>query len=113
MVSWATIMPVRCAHYRGDMYEQVSVLTRKWQVTVPAEIRRALKLKDGDKLLFSLENQVDGQIVLRPVRSVAAMTAGAIPPRRRPEDLKALREAAWDEVAEGKLAAPGELDCTL
>jgi AbrB family looped-hinge helix DNA binding protein len=86
------------------MYEQLRVLTRKGQVTVPAEIRRALKLKEGDKLVFSLENRADGQIILRPVRSVAKMTAGAFTPRRRPEDLKALREAAWDDVAEEALA---------
>jgi AbrB family looped-hinge helix DNA binding protein len=87
------------------MYEQLSVLTRKGQVTVPAEIRRALKLKEGDKLVFSLEDQDGGQITLRPIRSVAEMTAGAITARRRPEDLKKLRQDAWDEVAEDVLAA--------
>jgi len=90
------------------MYEQLSVLTRKGQVTVPAEIRRALKLKEGDKLEFSLEDQAGGQITLRPVRSVAEMTAGVIAPRRRPEDLKKLRQDAWEEVAEDVLAeTPG------
>ena len=93
------------------MYEQLSVLTRKGQVTVPAEIRRVLNLKEGDKLIFSLENRADGQIILRPIRSVAEMTAGAITPRRRPEDIRALREAAWDEVAEEALAeTSGEPD---
>ena len=86
------------------MYEQLSVLTRKGQVTVPAEIRRALGLKEGDKLIVSLDDSREGQITLRPVRSVAEMTAGAIAPHRRPEDLKALREAAWEEVAEEVLA---------
>jgi AbrB family looped-hinge helix DNA binding protein len=95
------------------MYEQLSVMTRKGQVTIPAAIRHALKLKEGDKLSFSLENRADGQIVLRPIRSVAEMTAGAIRPRWRPDDLRALREAAWDEVAEAALAeTPGESDPT-
>jgi AbrB family looped-hinge helix DNA binding protein len=86
------------------MFEQLSVLTRKGQVTVPAEIRRALQLKEGDKVAFSLDEQTAGSITLRPVRSVAAMTAGAITPRKRPEDLEALKEAAWEEVAEDVLA---------
>jgi hypothetical protein len=45
-----------------------------------------------------------GEKAPRPVRSVAEMTAGAITPRRRPENLKELREAAWDEVAEEVLS---------
>jgi len=45
-----------------------------------------------------------GEKAPRPVRSVAEMTAGAITPRRRPENLKELREAAWDEVVEEVLA---------
>jgi AbrB family looped-hinge helix DNA binding protein len=93
------------------MYEQVSVMTRKGQVTVPAEIRRALQLREGDKLVFSLESQPEGQITLRPVRSVAAMTAGAITPRQRPEDLEALKAEAWEEVAEDVLAeTPDDLE---
>jgi AbrB family looped-hinge helix DNA binding protein len=86
------------------MYEQVSVLTRKGQVTVPAEIRRALGLREGDKVIFSLEDANAGQISVRPVRSVAELTYGIVQPRRRPEDLKALRQQAADEVAEEVLA---------
>src|SRR5262245_27915417 len=90
------------------MYEQLSVLTRKGRVTIPAELRRALNLNAADKLRFPVEDGAGGQIVLRPVRSVAELTAGAIPSRRRPEDLRAIREAAWDQVAEEAFAeTPG------
>ena len=86
------------------MFEQLSVITRKGQITVPAEIRRALNLREGDKVAFSLDDVASGCISVRPIRSVADMTAGIVKPRRRPEDLKRLREAALDEVAADVLA---------
>jgi AbrB family looped-hinge helix DNA binding protein len=81
------------------MYERLSVMTRKGQITVPAEIRRALNLRQGDKLVFSLDDEGSGRISVRPIRSVADMTAGIVQPRRRPENLKRLRQEALDEVA--------------
>jgi AbrB family looped-hinge helix DNA binding protein len=86
------------------MYEQVGVMTRKGQVTVPADIRRALGLREGDKVIFALEDATSGQMTVRPVRSVAEMTYGAVTPRRRPADLKALRAEALEEAAEEVLA---------
>jgi AbrB family looped-hinge helix DNA binding protein len=86
------------------MYEQLAAISRKGQVTVPAEIRRALNLKEGDKLVFSLVDATSGEITVRPVRSVADLTAGVVTPRQYPEDLKRVREDALDEVAEDALA---------
>lgn len=40
-----------------------SRLTRKCQVTVPKDIRRALRLKAGDIVYFAME---EGKAVLRP-----------------------------------------------
>ncbi len=85
------------------MYERVSVITRKGQVTLPAEIRRALGLREGDKVVFELEDAT-GRITVRPVRSVADRTYGAVAPRQWPEDLAALRERAIEEIAEEVLA---------
>lgn len=42
---------------------QSSRLTKKCQVTVPRNIRRALRLKAGDVVYFSIES---GKAVLRP-----------------------------------------------
>jgi AbrB family looped-hinge helix DNA binding protein len=83
------------------MKEQLTTMTRKGQITVPADIRRALDLHIGDKVAVSLEEE-DGALhaTLRPVRSVAEMTFGIITPRKRPEDMKGLREIAIDEIAE-------------
>ena len=81
------------------MKELLTVVTRKGQITVPSEIRRAWDLKEGDHVAVSLaENRTD-EARLRPVRSVADMTFGSVRPRRRPEDLKALRREYQDSVA--------------
>ncbi len=55
------------------MPQHLTVMTRKGQITVPVEIRRALGLKEGDKVAVSLE---DGHARLVPYGSVAARTAG-------------------------------------
>jgi AbrB family looped-hinge helix DNA binding protein len=83
------------------MKEQLTTMTRKGQITVPAEIRKALDLHIGDKVAVSLEGE-DGTLHanLRPVRSVAEMTFGVITPHKQPEDTKELREIAIEEMAE-------------
>ena len=50
-----------------------SIITRKGQITIPAEIRRELGLNEGDRVEFVREN---GQIQIKPVGSVAKETAG-------------------------------------
>jgi bifunctional DNA-binding transcriptional regulator/antitoxin component of YhaV-PrlF toxin-antitoxin module len=43
-------MQVSITYQEGqDMHERLSVVTRKGQITIPAEFRRALGLKEGDK----------------------------------------------------------------
>ncbi len=56
-----------------------SVVTRKGQITVPSEIRRELGIKEGDRVIFALN---DGELTLR--------TAGT----------EELREAAENAIAE-------------
>jgi AbrB family looped-hinge helix DNA binding protein len=55
------------------MKEQTTIITRKGQVTIPAEIREALNLKEGDTVAWHMEN---GEIRLRKSDSVVARTAG-------------------------------------
>jgi AbrB family looped-hinge helix DNA binding protein len=82
------------------MKEQLTAVTRKGQITVPADIRTALGLQIGDKVAVSLD---EGGVLcanLRPVRSVADVTFGALKPRGLPEEAENLRrqfmEAAQD-----------------
>ncbi len=81
------------------MDEQYSVVTRKGQITLPAAIRKALGLSIGDRIAVSLD--ADGQLhaTLRPVRSAADATFGALRyghPAVREEDIQ---DAAWAHAA--------------
>ncbi|MCL5885195.1 MAG: AbrB/MazE/SpoVT family DNA-binding domain-containing protein [Deltaproteobacteria bacterium] len=58
-------------------------LTRKCQVTVPKEIRRALRLKAGDRVWFAVEG---GKAVLRPS------------PDSMAQALKGLGKETWREL---------------
>ena len=76
------------------MNEHVGVITRKGQVTVPAELRHRLGLKQGDRVIFDLQ---DNQVVLRPTASVISATAGIFKsdqPARTAEELRAASEEA-------------------
>lgn len=73
---------------------QSAVVTRKGQVTIPAEVRRALGLKRGDRVVFIQ----DGDVVrLERAMSIVARTAGACQstqPARTAEELCAATERA-------------------
>jgi hypothetical protein len=53
---------------------------------------------------LSLSEPDKQRATLRPVRSVAELTFGAVKPRRRPEDLKQLRRQFESTVAEQVLS---------
>jgi AbrB family looped-hinge helix DNA binding protein len=90
------------------MKELLTVVTRKGQITLPAEIRRSLGIKEGDKVAVSLEEGEAGEqarvVILKPVRSIAVMTFGAVRPRKRPEDFKELRRHFEEGLAEEVMA---------
>ena len=60
------------------MKELLTVVTRKGQVTVPAEVRKALDLKQGDKVAFELPESAAGTVAIRRVGSVVEETFGAL-----------------------------------
>ena len=79
------------------MNEQLTVVTRKGQVTIPADIRRALGIKEGDKVAFVLEND---QVKLTRKGSVVQQTAGVLKstvPALSPQEE---HEAAAEGIAE-------------
>lgn len=76
------------------MQARVSVVTRKGQITIPAEFRKALGLKEGDKVALSLE---EGQVRLAPSESVVTRTAGIFKtdePAKSADELRVLAEEA-------------------
>jgi antitoxin PrlF len=83
----------------SDMNEQLTIVTRKGQVTIPADIRRALGIKEGDKVAFVLE---DDQVTLTRKGSVVEQTAGALKsdmPALTPQEERAATEQAIAEEA--------------
>jgi len=68
------------------MKQQYTVVTRKGQITVPAEIREALGLRMGDRIAVSLDSDGELHATLRPVRSVADATFGSIQPQSVSEE---------------------------
>lgn len=92
------------------MKELVTVITRKGQITVPAEVRKALGLKQGDKVAIVLSDETPPEVTLRPYQSVVERTAGIFRPPggwKQPADLKQLRRlfeegAGRDAAAEGR-----------
>ena len=86
------------------MRESLSVVTRKGQITVPAEIRRALGLKEGDKVAFSLE---EGEVRLTRSESVVARTAGAFKTDEPPKSAEELRVLAEEAIARDVIERSG------
>ncbi len=78
------------------MKEHVTVLTRKGQITVPADVRRALGLKRGDKVAVRMEGS---DVRLARAESVVERTAGVIHTNQPPLSAKELREAAEEAWA--------------
>ena len=84
--------------------EILSVVTRKGQITLPAEIRKSLGIKEGDKVAISLGDSEKAPVILRPMHSVATATFGAVEPRKRPEDFQELRRQFEEGIAEEVMA---------
>ena len=76
-----------------------SVLTRKGQVTIPAEVRRKLGLKRGDRVAFALD---DGSVRLVREASVTERTAGMFRTNEPPLTAEELRRAAEEAIAEDR-----------
>jgi AbrB family looped-hinge helix DNA binding protein len=77
--------------------ERYTVVTRKGQITLPIELRRALGLKQGDRVAVSLD--ADG-LRLRRAESVVDATAGMFKTDRPARSAMELREAFEIGVAE-------------
>jgi AbrB family looped-hinge helix DNA binding protein len=77
--------------------EYYTVVTRKGQVTVPVGVRKALGLKQGDKVAFILQ---DGGARLTRRGSVIERTAGILKSHRPPLSAEQLREAAEAAIAQ-------------
>jgi len=73
-----------------------TTLTKKWQVTIPKEIRDLLGLKERDKILFIEQG---GIVVLKPIKGNVLDLKGSVSPRHQPEDFNAVRERVKTSIA--------------
>lgn len=72
-----------------ERFERNTTITKKGQVTIPVEIRRALGVGPHDQVAFVVE---DHQVHLRPAKGVVARTAGALRAYFPPSPLSAEEE---------------------
>ncbi len=79
------------------MNQPLTTVTKKGQVTIPVEIRHSLGLVAGDKVAFVVEQ---GEVKVRPVKSILDRSFGAVKPRKRPEDFEELERLAEEAMAE-------------
>lgn len=79
------------------MKEHLTTMTRKGQITIPVEVRRAMGLRQGDKVAVVIE---DGLARLSAVGSVIARTAGAVHSDQPPLSAEQLRDVAEEAIAE-------------
>ncbi|TAK37140.1 MAG: AbrB/MazE/SpoVT family DNA-binding domain-containing protein [Chloroflexota bacterium] len=79
------------------MKELLSTVTSKGQVTIPAEIRRMLRVSPHDKIAFVVE---DDEVRIARRGSVVAQTAGVLKTDQPPLSAEKLREAAEQAIAE-------------
>ena len=84
------------------MKEIWGTITSKGQVTIPAEVRRQMKLDKGDHIIFVL--RPDGGIELkRPRYPNIASLAGAAGKLKEPRTWHEMRDLARQERWEDKL----------
>lgn len=74
-----------------------TTVTRKGQVTVPVEIRRALGLKEGDRVTFTMDN---GTVRFERPGSVVERTRGIFKSNLPPMTPKEMREFAAKAMAD-------------
>ena len=80
------------------MREIIAATTQRNQVTIPAEVRRLLRLKPGDKVTFTIDDT--GKVHFAVASFTLESAFGSVKPSQRPED--------FDEISRVAKAAKAE-----
>ncbi|MDP8924551.1 MAG: AbrB/MazE/SpoVT family DNA-binding domain-containing protein [Chloroflexota bacterium] len=84
------------------MKEHVTKVTRKGQITVPLEVRRALGLREGDSVVVTL---AEGWATLERRPSIVERTSGSLksdrPPLSPEQERDEFERGVADEVRRG------------
>jgi AbrB family looped-hinge helix DNA binding protein len=78
------------------MKQYTSTMTKRGQVTLPADVRRLLGTKPKDKVIFTIEGD---QVCVKQAAFSLEKAYGSVKPSSRPEDFqKAIRLAKEDRA---------------
>ena len=64
-------------------------ITYKGQVTIPKKVREALFIKEGESVMFQIE---EDYVILKPIKNSLQKFYGSFPATRRYEDIEAVRK---------------------
>ena len=81
---------------KGELNMPVSVLTRKWQTTIPKDVRNHLGLKPNDRIFYLIEGE---RVVLKPLKGNILDLRGSVTTKEKPIDFKKLRDNTREKVA--------------
>lgn len=89
------------------MKELLGVITRNGQVTIPAELRRALRLRQGDQVAFALEPEGSIRVTVPHYPTVASLR-GADGTLKEPLSWEEMREVAIEDYLNAEYARSDE-----
>ena len=84
------------------------LVTRKGQVTIPIDVRRAWKLKKGDRVKFKFNNK-ENKVQLMPTGSIVESTAGVFRSIKHVKTARGLRLEAELAIASETLKHSADL----
>ncbi len=73
-----------------------SVLTKKFQITLPKKIRQILGVKSGERIGFIVEGN---EVKIVPLKSKLEENFGKVKAVSKPEKFKEIREFVEEEIA--------------
>ena len=75
----------------------IAVVTSKGQMTIPKEVREALKLKPSEKVIVVVEG---GQAIIKPIRGGILDIGGSVKPvGQKPSDFRKIRDEVKKRIA--------------
>lgn len=80
-----------------------SKVTSKGQITIPAEVRQALNIQEGDHLIFESIGEYEIKVRVANAKPLSSH-AGALRSPKSASNFKALREEAYNHRAQEKFS---------
>lgn len=75
----------------------VSTLTKKWQTTIPKDIRKFLRLKAEDKILYLIDGE---KVILKPLKGNILDLRGSVKTKEKNLDFSKQREEIKKRISQ-------------